>query len=53
MRSKGCSFEEMSAETGVSVNTLLSRKHHAVFHLRKPACDPIYEEFGKSEENES
>jgi RNA polymerase sigma factor (sigma-70 family) len=31
----GRSFKEMSAETGVSVNTLLSRKRYAVLHLRK------------------
>jgi len=29
------SFNEMSEETGVSVNTLLSRKRYAVQHLRK------------------
>jgi RNA polymerase sigma factor (sigma-70 family) len=32
---EGISFKEISAETGVSVNTLLSRKHHAVLHLRR------------------
>lgn len=31
----GRSFKEMAAETGVSVNTLLSRKHYAVRHLRR------------------
>jgi RNA polymerase sigma factor (sigma-70 family) len=31
----GRSFKEMSEETGVSVNTLLSRKRYAVLHLRK------------------
>jgi RNA polymerase sigma factor (sigma-70 family) len=31
----GRSFAEISAETGVGVNTLLSRKHYAVKHLRK------------------
>lgn len=31
----GRSFKELSAETGVSVNTLLSRKHYAVLHLRE------------------
>jgi RNA polymerase sigma factor (sigma-70 family) len=30
----GRSFKEMAAETGVSVNTLLSRKHYAVLQLR-------------------
>src|ERR1700684_12332 len=31
---KGQSFKEIAARTGVSVNTLLSRKHYAVLHLR-------------------
>ena len=31
----GRSFKEIAAETGVSVNTLLSRKHYAVLHLRE------------------
>src|SRR5581483_10395264 len=31
---EGRSFAEISAETGVSVNTLLSRKHYAVKRLR-------------------
>ena len=31
---EGRSFKEMAAETGVSVNTLLSRKRYAVLHLR-------------------
>jgi len=31
----GQSFRELSEETGVSVNTLLSRKRYAVLHLRK------------------
>lgn len=31
----GRSFKEMAAETGVSVNTLLSRKHYAVRRLRE------------------
>ena len=31
----GRSFKEMAAETGLSVNTLLSRKHYAVVHLRR------------------
>jgi len=29
------SFEEISANTGVKINTLVSRKHYAVLHLRK------------------
>lgn len=31
----GRSFKEMAQETGVSVNTLLSRKRYAVLHLRE------------------
>ena len=31
----GRSFKELSEETGVSVNTLLSRKRYAVLHLRE------------------
>jgi len=41
---EGRSFKEMSAETGVSVNTLLARKRYAVLHLRKRLQD-IYDEF--------
>ncbi|HEY2908240.1 MAG TPA: sigma-70 family RNA polymerase sigma factor [Vicinamibacterales bacterium] len=32
---EGRSFKEMAAESGVSVNTLLSRKRYAVLHLRE------------------
>jgi RNA polymerase sigma factor (sigma-70 family) len=32
---EGRSFKELAAESGVSVNTLLSRKRYAVLHLRK------------------
>jgi RNA polymerase sigma factor (sigma-70 family) len=32
---EGLSFKEIAAETGVSVNTLLSRKRYAVLHLRE------------------
>jgi RNA polymerase sigma factor (sigma-70 family) len=42
----GQSFKEMSAETGLSVNTLLSRKHYAVTHLRQ-RLQLIYEDFEK------
>ena len=31
----GQSFKELAAQTGTSVNTLLSRKHYAVLHLRE------------------
>jgi RNA polymerase sigma factor (sigma-70 family) len=41
---EGRSFREMAAETGVSVNTLLSRKHYAVLHLRE-RLQSIYDEF--------
>jgi RNA polymerase sigma factor (sigma-70 family) len=43
----GYSFQEMAEETGVSVNTLLSRKHYAVLHLRR-RLRAIREEFKKS-----
>ena len=42
----GYSFKEISAQTGISVNTLLSRKHYAVLHLRE-RLQAIYEEFRK------
>ena len=42
----GRSFKDISAETGLSVNTLLSRKHYAVLHLRQ-SLQTIYESFGK------
>jgi len=32
---EGRSFKELSAESGVSINTLLSRKRYAVLHLRE------------------
>jgi RNA polymerase sigma factor (sigma-70 family) len=44
---EGHSFKEISAQTGVSVNTLLSRKHYAVLHLRKRLQD-LYDEFTKA-----
>ena len=40
----GRSFKEISAATGVSVNTLISRKHHAVVRLRR-RLQSIYEDF--------
>jgi RNA polymerase sigma factor (sigma-70 family) len=43
---EGRSFKELSAESGVSVNTLLSRKRYAVLHLRERLQD-IYDEFTK------
>ena len=44
---EGRSFKEMAAETGVSVNTLLSRKRYAVRHLRE-RLQNIYDEFTKA-----
>jgi RNA polymerase sigma factor (sigma-70 family) len=41
---EGRSFKELAAESGVSVNTLLSRKHYAVLHLRE-RMRAIYNEF--------
>src|SRR4249919_3281690 len=41
---EGRSFKELAAETGVSVNTLLSRKRYAVLHLRG-RLQTIYGEF--------
>ncbi len=43
---EGYSFKELAQETGVSVNTLLSRKRYAVLHLRR-RLQSIYEEFVK------
>ena len=44
---EGRSFKEMAAETGVNVNTLLSRKRYAVLHLRE-RLQSIYDEFTKA-----
>jgi RNA polymerase sigma factor (sigma-70 family) len=41
----GYSFKELSEQTGLSVNTLLSRKRYAVLHLRE-RLQAIYDEFG-------
>ncbi len=43
---EGRSFRELAAATGLSVNTLLSRKHYAVVYLRR-RLRSIYEEFKK------
>ena len=43
---EGRSFRDLASETGVSVNTLLSRKHYAVLHLRE-RLQSIYDEFAK------
>ena len=44
---EGRSFKEMAAETGVSVNTLLSRKRYAVRHLRE-RLQRVYDELTKT-----
>ncbi|HEV2388361.1 MAG TPA: sigma-70 family RNA polymerase sigma factor [Candidatus Acidoferrales bacterium] len=44
---EGRSFKELAAQTGVSVNTLLSRKRYAVLHLRE-RLRSIYDEFMKT-----
>ena len=41
---EGRSFKEMAEASGVSVNTLLSRKRYAVLHLRERLLD-AYDEF--------
>jgi DNA-directed RNA polymerase specialized sigma24 family protein len=43
---EGRSFKELSAESGVNRNTLLSRKRYAVLHLRE-RLQSIYDEFTK------
>ena len=43
---EGRSFKELSEATGVSLNTLLSRKRYAVLHLRE-RLQRVYEDFGK------
>jgi RNA polymerase sigma factor (sigma-70 family) len=43
---EGRSFKEMSAESGVNVNTLLARKRYAVVHLRQ-RLQSIHDEFTK------
>ena len=41
---EGRSFKELAAESGVSMNTLLSRKRYAVLHLRE-RLQAIHDEF--------
>ena len=43
----GISFKELAEQTGVSVNTLLSRKHYAVVQLRE-RLRAIHDEFAKA-----
>ena len=42
----GYSFKDIAEQTGISVNTLLSRKHYAVLHLRERLRD-VYDELTK------
>jgi RNA polymerase sigma factor (sigma-70 family) len=42
----GLSFKELSSRTGVSVNTLLSRKRYAVLYLRR-RLQAIHDEFAE------
>jgi RNA polymerase sigma factor (sigma-70 family) len=41
---EGLSFKELAAETGLNMNTLLSRKHSAVLYLRQ-RLQGVYQEF--------
>jgi RNA polymerase sigma factor (sigma-70 family) len=43
----GYSFKELALQSGISVNTLLSRKHYAVLHLRQ-RLQAIYDEYRKA-----
>jgi RNA polymerase sigma factor (sigma-70 family) len=43
----GYSFKELALQSGIGVNTLLSRKHYAVLHLRQ-RLQAIYEEYRKT-----
>jgi RNA polymerase sigma factor (sigma-70 family) len=43
---EGRPFKELSAESGVNVNTLLSRKRYAILYLRE-RLQSIYDEFTK------
>jgi RNA polymerase sigma factor (sigma-70 family) len=43
---EGRSFKELAASTGLPLNTLLSRKHYAVMHLRE-RLQAVYDEFMK------
>ncbi|NDV70279.1 RNA polymerase sigma factor [Dysgonomonas sp. 25] len=43
---EGFSFKEISEATGVSIGTLISRKHYAVLHLRKRLAE-LYDDLLK------
>lgn len=44
---EGRSFKDLAVEEGVSVNTLVLRKHYAVAHLRE-RLEAIYDEFRRT-----
>jgi RNA polymerase sigma factor (sigma-70 family) len=44
---EGRSFKELGEQTGVGLNTLLSRKRYAVLHLRR-RLQSIHSEYGSS-----
>ena len=44
---EGKSFKDLAAETGLSVNTLLARKHYAVLRLRRRLL-AIHDEFRRT-----
>ena len=44
---EGRSFKDLSEETGVALNTLLSRKRYAVLHLRR-RLESIHSEYGRN-----
>jgi len=44
---EGRSFKELAAESGLSLNTLLARKHYAVRHLRR-RLQAIYDDITQS-----
>jgi len=44
---EGRSFKQLAEETGVGMNTLLSRKRYAVLHLRE-RLQSIYNELTKA-----
>jgi len=44
---EGQSFKELAQRTGLSVNTLVLRKHYAVVHLRE-RLEAIYDEFERT-----
>lgn len=41
----GRNFKEISATTGIGINTLLSRKHSAILHMRN-RLQPYYDDLG-------